>query len=35
MVTIPRNDPLVDLLGAALNKTPEEIDQFFIQASQL
>jgi hypothetical protein len=35
MVTIPRNDPLVDLLGAVLNKTPEQIDQFFIQAATI
>lgn len=35
MVTIPRNDPLVDLLGAVLNKTPTQIDDFFRQAATL
>ena len=35
MVTIPRNDPLVDLLGAVLNKTPTQIDDFFIQAATI
>lgn len=35
MVTIPRSDPLVDLLGAVLNKTPTQIDDFFIQAAAI
>lgn len=35
MVTIPRNDPLVDFLGAVLNKTPTQIDDFFRQAATL
>lgn len=35
MVTIPRNDPLVDLLGAVLNKTPTQIDDFFRQAATI
>jgi hypothetical protein len=35
MTTIPRNDPLVDALGAVLNQTPEQIDDFFRQAALL
>lgn len=35
MVTIPRSDPLVDILGAVLNKTPAQIDDFFIQAAAI
>jgi hypothetical protein len=33
MTTVPRNDPLVDALGATLNQTPEQIDDFFRQAA--
>lgn len=30
-----RNDPLLQALGAGLNLSPEQIDQFFIAASKL
>jgi hypothetical protein len=32
---VVRNDPLVVALGAAQEKTPEELDQFFITAATL
>lgn len=33
MTIIPRQDPLVDALGASLNMTPTQIDDFFRQAA--
>ena len=33
MTIVPRNDPMVDTLGAVLNQTPEQIDDFFRQAA--
>lgn len=33
--TIPRKDPLVEALGTAEGKTPEEIDNFFITYRQV
>lgn len=35
MTTIPRNDPLVDALGPTFSQTPEQIDDFFRQASAI
>ena len=35
MTIIPRQDPLVDALGASLNMTPTQIDDFFRQAATL
>ena len=33
MTVVPRADPLVGALGASLNMTPEQIDNFFRQAA--
>ena len=35
MTIVPRQDPLVDALGASLNMTPTQIDDFFRQAATL
>jgi hypothetical protein len=35
MTTVPRQDPLVDALGASMNMTPAQIDTFFMQASAI
>lgn len=35
MTIIPRQDPLIDALGAGLNMTPTQIDDFFRQAATL
>ena len=35
MTIVPRQDPLVDALGASLNMTPTQIDDFFIQAATI
>ncbi len=35
MTTVPRQDPLIDALGASMNMTPAQIDTFFIQASAI
>lgn len=35
MTIVPRQDPLVDALGAGMNMTPAQIDDFFIQASAI
>lgn len=35
MTTVPRQDPLVDALGASMNMTPTQIDDFFRQAALL
>ncbi len=35
MTTIPRVDPLVEAVGAMFGMTDEELDQFFIDASQI
>jgi len=35
MTIVPRQDPLVDALGASLNMTPTQIDNFFRQAATL
>ena len=35
MTIIPRQDPLIDALGATLNMTPTQIDDFFRQAATL
>ncbi|MFM7468930.1 MAG: hypothetical protein ACKO37_05475 [Vampirovibrionales bacterium] len=33
MTVVPRANPLVDVLGASLNMTPSQIDNFFRQAA--
>lgn len=33
MTIVPRQDPLVDALGASMNMTPTQIDDFFRQAA--
>jgi len=35
MTIVPRQDPLVDALGASMNMTPAQIDTFFMQASAI
>jgi len=35
MTTVPRQDPLIDALGASMNMTPAQIDTFFMQASAI
>lgn len=35
MTIVPRQDPLVNVLGASLNMTPTQIDDFFRQAATL
>jgi len=35
MTVVPRQDPLVDALGASMNMTPAQIDTFFMQASAI
>ena len=33
MTIVPRQDPLIDALGASMNMTPTQIDDFFRQAA--
>lgn len=35
MTTVPRQDPLVNALGASMNMTPTQIDNFFRQAATI
>jgi len=35
MTVVPRQDPLIDALGASMNMTPAQIDTFFMQASAI
>lgn len=35
MTTVPRQDPLIEALGASMNMTPAQIDDFFRQASAI
>lgn len=35
MTIVPREDPLIEALGASMNMTPAQIDDFFRQASAI